>query len=111
MSERWNCLLPALRAYTEGEQDIPEHQLRELVANLIGGYFSPSASRPGSSFDGVLPVGSDMRGGIRNWAIEEICSALRLSFSLARHRLSELRRVSSPPGVLAHASLMLSWGS
>jgi hypothetical protein len=111
MSERWNCLLPALRAYTEGEQDIPEHQLRELVANLIGGYFSPSASRPGSSFDGVLPVGSDMRGGIRNRAIEEICSALRLRLSLARHRLSERRRVSSPPGVLAHASLMLSWGS
>ena len=32
--------LPALRAYTVGEQDLPEHQWRELVGDLVGGYFS-----------------------------------------------------------------------
>jgi hypothetical protein len=36
----WDCPLPAVRAYTEGVQDMPEHQLRELVGGLIGGYFS-----------------------------------------------------------------------
>src|SRR5260370_21962735 len=105
--------MPAVRAARpyRGEQDIPKDQLRELVDNLIGGYFSPSASRPGSSSDGVLPVGSDMRGGIRNRAIEEVCSAPRLRLSLERHRLSERRRASPQPGALAPASLMLSWDS
>lgn len=48
---RWNCRLSVLRAYTEGGRTIPEHQLKELVDNLIGGYFSSSASRPGPSSD------------------------------------------------------------
>src|SRR6266567_4113984 len=38
--------LPALRAYTEGEQNMPEYQLRELVGDLIGGYFSAKREPP-----------------------------------------------------------------
>ena len=42
--------LPALRAYTEGDQDMPEHQLRELVGDLIGGYFSAKCEPPRLQF-------------------------------------------------------------
>jgi len=45
-----DCPLPALRAYTEGEQDMPEHQLRELVGDLIGGYFSAKREPPRLQF-------------------------------------------------------------
>ncbi len=42
--------LPALRAYTEGEQNMPEYQLRELVGDLIGGYFSAKREPPRLQF-------------------------------------------------------------
>jgi len=42
--------LPALRAYTEGEQNMPEYQLRELVGDLIGGYFSAKCEPPRLQF-------------------------------------------------------------
>ncbi len=46
----WDCPLPMLRAYTKVEQDMPEHQLRELAGDLIGTYFSIKRKPPRFQF-------------------------------------------------------------
>jgi hypothetical protein len=42
--------LHALRAYLVDVQDMPEHQLRELADDLIGGYFSIKRGPPRFQF-------------------------------------------------------------
>jgi hypothetical protein len=47
---QWDCPSTALRAYMDFEQSVPDHRLRELVGDLVGGYFSVRREPPRLQF-------------------------------------------------------------